>query len=291
MKILITGSTGFVGKNLVKMLEEHGYEIYHLVRNEKGLKNEFLWDFKSDLPEVLPQCDAVVHLAAHIHFGQQLDLAQYHVNTVSTMKLTKYARANNSYFILTSTTGVHGNQNSLIKEDTPVKPENHYALSKYMAEEIVKTYVDNYSILRICGIYGIDGPGHLGLNKAISNAVQKGIPPTLKGTGKSRRNYICVLDVAGWIMDLIKNYIDHSAKNNKNIQEILYIAGNDTLTIEEYLKTIAETATPGQAIRRVEGEEPRNFVVTPSKAPFELMTFRQYMDSLILFSHNTPEGS
>ena len=64
MRILTTGSTGFTGKCLLPMLEESGYEIYHLVRNKKEFKNEFVWDFISPLPEEVPPCDVVIHLAA-----------------------------------------------------------------------------------------------------------------------------------------------------------------------------------------------------------------------------------
>ena len=103
MRILTTGSTGFTGKCLLPMLEDSGYEIYHLVRNKKGFKNEFVWNFMSPLPEEVPPCDIVIHLAAHVNFGQNLEIIQYNVNTVSTIKLSAYAKAHNAYFVFAST--------------------------------------------------------------------------------------------------------------------------------------------------------------------------------------------
>ena len=286
MKILMTGSTGFVGKCLAKMFEDSGYEIYHLVRNKKGFKNEFVWDFTSPLPEEVPPCDIVIHLAAYVNFGQNLEIVQYNVNTVSTIKLSAYAKTHNAYFVFASTVSVHGSQYTMIDGNTPVNPENHYALSKYFAEEVVKTYLDNYSILRICGIYGLDGPEHLGLNRAISNAVHKKMVPALKGQGKAKRNYICVQDVAHWILYLVNNYETMSHSSELGIKEILYLAGPEVLTIEDYLKLVVETVLPGMELERMDGLETSDLIVKASSVPFSELTFKQYLNSLVSSAKN-----
>ena len=282
----MTGSTGFTGKCLVRMLENSGYEIWHLVRNNKGFKNEFVWDFISTLPEEVPPCDIVIHLAAHVNFHQNLEIIQYNVNTVSSMKLAVYAKAHNAYFVFASMVGVHGSQYTVIDRDTPINPENHYALSKYLAEEVVKTYLDNYSILRICGIYGLDGPKHLGLNRAISSAVHKNIVPVLKGSGKAKRNYISVQDVSQWILHLITKYEVISRSAVTGINEILYLAGPEILTIEDYLKFIVKVVLPGMELERIDGTESQDLVVRASSAPFSELTFKQYLSSLVSSAKN-----
>ncbi len=276
MRILVTGASGFIGKHLTGMLEDGGYELVHLVRAEKGFENEFLWDFKGNLPEGLPACDAVVHLAAHVDFSLNLDIAQYDVNTVSTIKLSAYAKAQNAYFVMASMVGVHGSNYAMVDKDTPLNPENHYALSKYLAEEVVRTYVDNYSILRICGVYGLGGPAHLGLNTAISNAVREKKPPVLSGVGRAKRNYICVLDVDRWILYLIQR-----CETGKTSRETLYIAGPEVLTIEQYLEIIVDTVLPGEDLVRAEGNNGKDFIVRSSLPPFEIRTFRSYINSLV----------
>ena len=281
MRILMTGSTGFVGKYLVKTLEYSGYEIWHLVRNKKGFKNEFVWNFVSPLPEAIPPCDIVIHLAAHVSFSKNLEIIQYNVNTISTMKLVAYARNHEAYFIFSSTIGVHGSQCAVIDEGKPVNPENHYALSKYLSEEVIKTYLDNYSVLRICGIYGLDGPEHLGLNRAISNAVHKNIVPVLKGQGKAKRNYICVHDVSQWILHLVNNYETISRSTKTGIKEIIYLACQEVLTIENYLNHIVEEVLPGMKLERIDGPESSDLIVKTSPAPFPQLTFKQYLESLL----------
>ena len=280
MRILTTGSTIFTGKRLLPMLEDSGYEIYHLVRNKKGFKNEFVWDSISPLPVEIPPCDIIIHLAAHVDFNQHFEVIQYNINTVSTIKLAAYSRNHKAYFIFASTIGVHGRQYSMIDESTPINPENHYAISKYLSEEVIKNCLQNYSILRICGIYGLDGPEHLGLNRAISNAVHKKNVPVLMGPGKAKKNYICVQDVARWILYLVNNYeaVSHSTKTG--IKEILYLAGPETMSVEKYLELITETILGGKELERKVGHESQDLVVRASHAPVPQLTFRQYLSTL-----------
>jgi nucleoside-diphosphate-sugar epimerase len=280
MRILMTGSTGFTGKCLVRMFEDYGHEIWHLVRNKRGFKKEFVWDFISPLPEELPPCDILVHLAAHVNFSQNLEIILYNINTVSTTKLAAYARANGAYFIFASMAGVHGNQHKTIDASTPINPDNHYGVSKYLSEEVIRTYVNEYSILRICGIYGMDGPEHLGLNRAISDAVHRKIPPVLKGPGKAKRNYICVHDVSRWIFCLAEEYEHASSSGRSTLRKILYLASPEVMTIEDYLELIVETILPGDKLERMDGPESRDMVVKGSIPPFSPVTFKQYLESL-----------
>lgn len=229
----------------------------------------------------LPPYDVIVHLAAYVDFGQQLQLVQYNVNTVSTIKLAAHAQSCNRYFILASMIGIHGSNKTWIDENTPINPESHYALSKYLAEEIVKTYVENYSILRICGIYGLDGPSHLGLNQAITNTIRQNTAPVLKGPGKSRRNYICIYDVAKWILHLIEKEEIRSPHTEDPVQEILYMAGPEIMSIAEYLTCVIDTILPGMKWEKVDGLDTPDLIVKSSIPPFAQTTFKEYLRTLI----------
>lgn len=67
MKILIAGSTGFVGTNLVIDLEKQNHEVFHLVTTPKGLNNEILWNPDSGFIEKdkIPHIDVVINLAGY----------------------------------------------------------------------------------------------------------------------------------------------------------------------------------------------------------------------------------
>ena len=51
------------------------------------------------------------------------------------------------------------------------------------------------TVLRLPGIYGQGGPSHLGMNVAISDG-RSGRPVTLRGSGRGKRNYLSVTQVA-----------------------------------------------------------------------------------------------
>lgn len=63
-KILITGGTGLVGTQLVKMLSKHNHEVVILSRNPKN-KNEFKWDISSNFidEKALLKTEYIIHLA------------------------------------------------------------------------------------------------------------------------------------------------------------------------------------------------------------------------------------
>lgn len=279
MKILMTGGSGFVGKHLLPLLEGTGYDIYHLLRETKGFRQESIWNFKEALPRELPACDVVIHLAAYVHFGQKMNLEQYEVNTVSTAKLVKYCQKTDAFMIIASMVGVHGTKKYISKE-APIAPSSHYGMSKYLAEQIVRLFLEDAAILRIAGIYGLAGPSHLGLNPAITNAVYFQQAPTLKGSGKGKRNYICVRDVAQWIFQLVQNrQAEHMSDYPRKV-ETLYLASPESMTVEQYLRTIVRILLPGKDIIVQKGGETVDCLVKPTPSPFPSTSFTDYLKGL-----------
>ena len=150
MKILITGSHGFVGTHLVKTLE--------------GQHEILRWDILSEEP--LPEVDVVIHLAAKVHDTKHTTTAEeyFRVNTELTKKLyDQFLRSSAQKFIFFSSIKAQDG-------DTP------YALSKRQAErsldflrpvgskraELERARDDKkVFILRPCMIYGKGMKGNL----------------------------------------------------------------------------------------------------------------------------------
>jgi UDP-glucose 4-epimerase len=279
MKILLTGSTGFVGRHLVSLIENNGYELHHLLRAEKGFQHEHIWDFSEPLPGDLPECDIVLHLAASVNFATKIEINEYIINTSATAELVKYSLKTGALFIFASSVAVHGNTGHF-SVNSPVAPGNHYALSKFLAEQVIHTFLDNAVILRICGIYGLDGPSHLGLNTAISNAVHHKSLPFLSGTGQGRRNYICIDDVVHWILYLIKRWDKEAGAGDTRGVKTLYLASSESMSIEEYLQCILNVFFPGEKFQRQKGPQSEDCLVEPSPAPFPLTSFNSYLTGL-----------
>lgn len=151
--VLVTGSEGFVGSHLIKVLGEKGYKIVATCLPQlipKKGKYVALDILNLDLAiEVVKQHepDMIFHLAAVSSVARSFrDRAiAYSTNIAGTANLLEAAKSldKKTKFFFVSTCEVYGGGEDL-KEDAPVVLKNPYAISKYAAE-------------LICGDYGADG--------------------------------------------------------------------------------------------------------------------------------------
>ena len=121
MKIIITGSNGFIGKNLVKYLSKYKYEIYKLSvdfnnKNAKELIHKILIELK-------PNC--IIHLAGLAHNKTYDSKSIINVNTKYTSYLTDLCNILNiKKFIYISSIGVLGenSENAVFNEKSKYNP-------------------------------------------------------------------------------------------------------------------------------------------------------------------------
>jgi nucleoside-diphosphate-sugar epimerase len=167
---VVTGSTGFLGRNLVPSLLK-AREVSAIVRSEPIPATEFPhlsyvkkdistnFDF-SGFPE---QVDSVIHLAQSHNFRGFPDYTNdiFSVNTASVARLLDYAlKANARTFILASTGGIgkkDGTSDFTFSSDKHKHSEiNYYLHTKLCAEILASSYTDqmNVIILRFFFLYG-----------------------------------------------------------------------------------------------------------------------------------------
>ena len=139
MKVLITGSTGRLGRELVKVFSNSMHPTHkELDITDKELVYGFI---KENAPDLIIHCAA---LASIRQCEENKELA-WRVNVEGTENLVKSCEEHNDdcYFIYISTACVFfGEKGNYIETDIPY-PKNFYALSKLLGEFIVK-----YSKLR-----------------------------------------------------------------------------------------------------------------------------------------------
>jgi len=163
MKIVVTGATGFIGRHLISRLSA-SREVFAIVRGgRRGGASECASLIEMDLSEPfntsrLPEkIDAVVHLAqANVAFPESAKELLM-VNTMATQQLLDYAwRAGAQQFVLASTGDVYGRRLGLCKELDPPAPTEYYAITKYAAEMMARSYAGLFAscILRLFQPFG-----------------------------------------------------------------------------------------------------------------------------------------
>ena len=267
-KVLITGANGFTGYNLVEALEGSEWEAIPLTQEKTGFKNEVTIDFCAaefaGVLETLPAVEAVVHLGARVGWAGQTRAELFQPNVLATAQLVNWVRQHHGYFIFASAALICGERNTHITPGCQRDTENDYLYSKWLGEEIIEMSGIRAAILRISGIFGKNGPAHLGLNRAIAGAL-KGKPPVLTGSGNIKRNYIYVKDLCR----AIRYCLDREMAGSH------LVAGSFTNTMAEMLEMICTELLPGQKPEIRPGSDGFDQVVDPSPLLPQTRTFAE----------------
>lgn len=145
MKILVTGYKGFIGSNMVKMLNEH--EVYGF---EWGEELPYVKDF-----------DYVIHMGANSSTTERDVEKVMNQNYDFSVWLLNECIAHTVNFQYASSASVYG-FNKEFTEDSPVDPKTPYAWSKYLFERHTKSLPKILSEqIKIQGFryFNVYGPG------------------------------------------------------------------------------------------------------------------------------------
>jgi nucleoside-diphosphate-sugar epimerase len=267
-KVLITGANGFTGTHLAAALEGSEWEVLPLGHKKSGLKNEVVIDFCDEgfmsRLATLPAVDAVVHLGTRVGWDGCTRAELFQPNILATAQLVQWAGNNDSYFVFASAALIGGEQTPHITAGSGLNTENPYLYSKWLGEELIRMSGIRHGILRISGIFGKDGPSHLGINRAITNAL-KGIPPVQYGDGQIKRNYIYVKDLCR----IIQYCLD------RDIQGTHLVAGSSGNSLAEMLGIICEELLPGQEPEVRPGKGGYHQLIDPSPSLPATRSFRE----------------
>lgn len=241
MKILVSGATGFLGKNLVQHLLMRKYSVLGLGRNEQQgalLKSWGAKFQKSDLSqsEILKDSchnvDAVIHCAAlSAPWGSYSD--HYNINVLGTKNLLKAAMEQQvARFIHISSPSIYFKycDQYNIRENSDLKhPKvNHYATSKYLAELEVEKYRKlglQTIILRPRAIFG---PGDEAIIPRVIKAQRLGFFPIF------RRKDI-LMDIT--YVDNVSLGIIHSLNaSDQSCQQVYNITNDEPIIITDFLQ-------------------------------------------------------
>ncbi len=244
MKVLITGSAGFIGSHLVdsqlahgqyvRAVDTHGGNLEHGTDNQKF--DFVLGDITDEhvVEEIVQDINVVYHLAS-AHLDVSLSENRYrHVNVDGTMILLKAAQsAGVKRFVHCSSVGVMGDiKNPPADETYPCAPTNIYEQTKLNGEQAALKYSQETGfpvvVARPAWVYGPRCPR----TQKLFRAIGKGRFPIF-GNGKNLRHPI-------YITDCIRG-LELCADVDNITGQVFIIAGSVPVQIEELTKTIAET--------------------------------------------------
>ncbi len=178
MKILVTGSEGFIGSHLTEELLKQGHQVRAFI-----LYNSFnSWGWLEDLPknlkknldvfmgdirdpngvrEAVAGCDSIIHLAAliAIPFSYHSPDSYIDTNIKGTLNIIQAAKELDIKVIHTSTSEVYGTADYIpINEDHPLKGQSPYSASKIGADQLAMSFYNSFdtkvSIIRPFNTFG-----------------------------------------------------------------------------------------------------------------------------------------
>lgn len=150
MKIVIIGSTGQLGSDLVKELKDYDVVCPSIDINKHK-------EVKRSLEQVKP--DVVINTAAY-HNTKLTELhpkLAFQTNSFSIKYLAEVCKQLGASLVQISTDCVFDGQKGNYSENDFPNPISHYGLSKYLGERFIESTFENYYIVRTSSLFGIQG--------------------------------------------------------------------------------------------------------------------------------------
>lgn len=246
MKILVTGASGFLGKQIVLNLLNRGHNVLALSRNILTITHNNLNQIVGDLNYLSTlknnyNIDSVIHCAANIKLSDNSNdfNDMLYDNVQSIFYLLEFMKFNKIYKLINSSSTSIYNENydssTLINEDFPISPKNNYAITKLMAEYIINNFCKNNNIsfvnLRYSSIYGFSQNPTSILPIFINNAIN-GKPLKIFGTGNRTQDYVNIDDIVNININIIEK--------NLFSKQIINIGSGEFMTDLQLAKLVIE---------------------------------------------------
>lgn len=233
-KVLITGSSGFLGRYISDTFTKFGDDIITVGRRPM---NDFQVDLaKNDINFKDEIYDIIIHCAGKAHSIPKSEKDRkefYDVNVVGTKNLLKSLnnlKLKPKAFVFISSVAVYGlTSGSKISEETPLKATDSYGRSKIIAEKIIQLWCkENKVICSILRLPLIIGSNPLGNLKKMIDGIRKGYYVNING-GRAKKSMVLAKDVANFIPNVaniggIYNLTDGHHPNFSNLSK--HIADN-----------------------------------------------------------------
>ncbi len=250
MRVLVTGTGGFIGWKVALALARGGIDVLAVYRRTRPVVPAEVEDrislLRRDLAVSLDleeRVDVVVHAAAHTHLIPNSGCQDYIRNNVlSTLNMAQYARSRQvGLFVYLSTLSVYGTVTvPLLTEQTPLNQPQMYGLTKYMGETILREYRNDVSsvCIRLPGVVD-EGYFEPWLGQTLKRALRESRIVIYNGDSPFNN----VIDPAG----LVK-FIRYLADSKFSGFEVVNMAAAEPITVRMVVKTLCAAADSGSEV-------------------------------------------
>jgi nucleoside-diphosphate-sugar epimerase len=254
--ILLTGSSGFVGSNLIPFLRKNfNYSIVTVTRKiveseKKRIRYEELFSENKNY-------SSYIHLAGKAHDTSNVSNSKEYFSVNRDLTIRLYDRflkdsKSNVFIFMSSIKAVSDNADQWLQEDHKAEPKTPYGKSKSEAEVYIinnipadKTVV----ILRPCMIHG---PGNKGNLNLLHSIISKGIPWPL-GAYDNFRSFLSIENLCFVIKEILEGNVTSGVYN---------VADDGALSTTELVSIISEVSNKKSRIWKV----PKTFIKMIARA-------------------------
>ncbi len=233
-KVLIFGSSGFLGKKVLKLVSEKEYNIDTVDLEPSNFLKNNISHHEMDVIEFinmknydLSEYDYIIDLATVLPFKNNKKRLM-DKNIFSVQEVTKSQFDENVFFIYVSSSGTYG-----IPEENPIRPSTNqtpldlYGNSKLEAEKLLLNN-KNFNNLAIVRPKAILGESRGGVFEIFFKLIKKGIPVPVTNNANQIMQFVDVNDVA--------RVVEHIMENK--ITGIWPAAAPNPMKLNEYLKNL-----------------------------------------------------
>ena len=261
--VLVTGANGFIGSALVEGLEQNGFNVIKYVSSMGSIVD---FDFINEYRSI--KIDHIFHLASKTFVPDSWSnpMSFYKVAVIGTENILELCRKQNISMTFVSAY-LYGEPKQLpISENHHPRPNNPYAHSKYLAEDLCKFYSNFYNvkvvIARPFNIYGKGQNEEFLIPSIIRQALNTKVIKVRDLQPK--RDYI-------YLDDLIEGLIKTSEINNQF--SIYNFGSGSSISVESIINTVQKIIKSNKRVESAEMErknEIMDVVADITKAQEEL---------------------
>jgi len=232
-KILILGSSGLVGQQLLKTIGEK-YNVFTTYHNSKIQKDDIYLDLASKKTienafEVVKP-DIVINLCTiykNLDFCEKNKDLVMAINGTSLENISKLSSKLNSYLISISSDFVFDGKRGNYRETDTVSPINFYGMSKVIGERNIERFSRHYCIVRTSMIYG-------------RNSIRKTLPDMILDGIKNETEFK-IIDDQFMTPTYLRNFCNMLSEIiEKKYQGIIHLTGPERMSRYDFAIKLLE---------------------------------------------------